>query len=194
MNHQGRTRRATEDLLHHGVGEHEASLRCQDRNYIHSWLDEVNKDSSVVGEALDEEPPWRPHDLPVHQKTPSPDTEAGKRHSCILRDSPLLTPKHHQGEHSPSNQPSEFTRPKSSSDKENRYAKRARRKTKVDRYVSNKRLGNKSSMPKTARDKRARKKKLRSGKEVINNFTSNMISKDRVTVSLFTKAWEGHAL
>lgn len=161
--------------------------RCEDQSYIQSWLIGVKGDNENGREDFDEEQQWRPHNLTVPQKRSFPDeATARKKSSRVPKDSPLRRSTKYRDDLS-SHHGASAAPPSSSSGKENVYAKKARKKTREDRYDT------KKCKPKPEKRRESlqrphrrkdRKRELRSGKEVMHNFNSNAISNDRVTASL----------
>ncbi|RDA94138.1 hypothetical protein CP533_6547 [Ophiocordyceps camponoti-saundersi (nom. inval.)] len=135
-----------------------------DRHHsVRSWLRHVDAPGQRLSPAMvDDESPWRPHHLlsqdvrPTRRATQSP--------SLFVRDSPLP----------------------SISSSEHHFGKKSRRKTRPDRYDSAKRSppSNVAEAPSKKRKKDGKRRRLRSDREVMDNFASQAIASDRLTPNL----------
>lgn len=139
---------------------------------------------------MDEDPRLHPRDEPdVPRERYFTDEQSLQRKiTRAPRDRPLRASTEYRDDRSSRRE--ELTIPASSSTgKEKRYAKRPRKKTRPDRYDTRKHNSKPSKQRETTRKqhrRKERKKELRSGKEVMQNFSSNALSNDRVIVSFET--------
>lgn len=176
---------------------------------IHAWLNEIRAcadetEDNDHAKATHTEQPWRPHNLPLAEvditNRQRSYHEPGRR-----KDDMLLSVSSNPGDGQyPITMFSSSCdgnrslvkqkRRRSSSctastprTKELIFEKRPRRKTRSDKYDSSKRLDRPNMIKskrasRSTRRKNASKVKLRSGREVMNNFASVAIANPRVTV------------
>lgn len=165
---------------------HRPAQRCEDREYIHSWLNEVDRDADPEAGNPDTQR-WRPHGLaPISHDRPVSAMSGHRWRKASSSSEIALRPIIKSPAGSSSCDGSLPAPPSSLSEKENVYVKRPRRKTKDARYDT-KRAKTTREKPEHAaskpRKRKDRKQELRSGRDVMKNFTSNAVSYDRVTVS-----------
>lgn len=177
-----------------------------------SQVGQVSRDqSSCVAETATRRPqPWRPHNIPlVSETTPQATASHTKRPASASWDQSLRSFSPDSRDHR-ENVPCRLAEPHSMvhdvpddfsmaeplipSVEENGYTKQARRKTRDDRYgTSNKRRrvtarkdkrhSETHKVSKRDRAKSKRPTKLRSSREVMDNFMSPSVLSTRVTVS-----------
>ncbi|PFH56533.1 hypothetical protein XA68_16355 [Ophiocordyceps unilateralis] len=150
------------------MGRHESERE----HCIRSWLEHIDTPGRLSPDQpakVDSQSPWRPHHLlppearPMRQDTQSP--------NLFVRDSPLL---------------SISSASRASESRYNDYGKKPRRKTRPDRYESRKRNAPSAATGETRSKKRRKEKerRLRSEREVMDNFASHAIASDRLTPKL----------
>ncbi|KAL6869823.1 hypothetical protein ACO1O0_001154 [Amphichorda felina] len=172
--------------------------RCEDRTFILSWLDDIRAGIRDLDEAHDQADDmdhqgssWRPYNLPMPSK--GVDVTGSARQERLrwaARDSPLASQPSCSAA---SDGKSTGTFSDVEDDHDHAYEKRPRRKTRQDRYDTKrqkvqyggkqKKRKEKKNIPRHSKRLDNRKGQLRSGKEVMDNFTSAAITADKVTVS-----------
>ncbi|KJZ72599.1 hypothetical protein HIM_07958 [Hirsutella minnesotensis 3608] len=178
-------------------------------NHVQSWLSQVHESNhspelTTLSKSPEAAPmPWRPNNI-VPTKT-IPDTRTVRSPSLFVRDSPLPSLSPYQSDHCGLSEPVSIATTMSkhqnrrqqsspaqptvaSGSSKNEYRKRPRRKTRPDRYDTVKlekprrsKKEGKDSRPKPRKDQGSNRT-LRSEREVMENFTSGAIAKDRVTM------------
>lgn len=187
-----------------------SSGHCRN-DYIQSWLEKTQRRPEWeprTEHTQDEDVPWRPHDLgAVDMAMPSRPPNLRKRRrssfdSSIIPDQPRRserrtlatalsnkpsTARAHRDRDSRRRHPRSATvSPAPRQDGTGPFGKRARHKTRPDRYETKKRKNtvDGDAKQKAKRTKTPGKKKLVSSREVMDNFTSDAILTDgRLTVS-----------
>lgn len=204
--HSRKSRRAPRDKAFPAEPLQEPDTVSPD-NRVRLWLDQLRACSQVqsteaTGDlASSRKQPWRPHNLPLGETTMTHHEQGHWETGRPVKDDILLPDpsstgdayddstiysKSDRGAHSVTKRkrhplPSRTTSTPRSEDLT--FEKRPRRKTRDDRYDTKK-----SKRPAVVRAKRASKKhklarsKLRSGREVMNNFVSAAIAHPKVTV------------
>ncbi|RCI14959.1 hypothetical protein L249_6768 [Ophiocordyceps polyrhachis-furcata BCC 54312] len=138
------------------MSRHESDLHQSVRHWLHR-IDDPGRLSPAM---VDDRSPWRPHHLLSQDARPT--RLATQSPNLLLRDSPL-----------PSISPSEH-----------HFGKKPRRKTRPHRYDSAKRSppSNVAEAPSRKRKTDGKRRRLRSDREVMDNFASQAIASDRLTL------------
>ena len=192
-------------------GDGGASKGSCRNDYIRSWLDKTQRRPEwepPIERPQSEELPWRPHDLGAVDTKMLSHGPSLQKHRGGSFDSSIIPDQPRRREHRAlptemSNKPStgrahrdrdERRRPRSSAtmspapqgDDVGPFEKRARHKTRPDRYETKKRkkTDDDDGRQKAKRTKTSGKKKFVSSREVMDNFTSDAIlTEGRLTVS-----------
>lgn len=199
-------------MTHLNENQRESKGSCSN-DYVRSWLEKTQRrptwESAMEG-PQDTEVPWRPHDLETVDTEMLPQRSFSRKHRRESPDSSIIPDRPRRGDHRPSRPETSNrhspprqcrgrdarTRPRSSATmspvpsryEPGRFERRARHKTRPDRYETRKQkpAQNGDDKPKARRTKTQEKKKLVSSREVMDNFTSDAIlTHGRLTVGYY---------
>lgn len=199
------------EMLHSGDNRRasQAQGACSN-DYVRSWLEKTQRRPAwepVTEAPQDTDVPWRPHDLEVVNTDIVPQRSFSRKRRCESVDSSIIPGRPRRGDHRSFRQgtsnrhspPRQYhgrdarTRPQSSAamspipsrHEPGRFERRARHKTRPDRYEAKKRAPAQIAEPgqKARRTKTQKKKGFVSSREVMDSFTSDAIlTQGRLTV------------